>query len=225
MAGVVRNVGAGAIVPGAVNWPYSPGELVADALVHGLGVFLALGGAAAFLVTMAGRIEATDLAAAGVYLVTLVISIAASAAYNVWPVSRTKWVLRRFDHSAIYLLIAGTYTPFMVRMETFAMLAAMWSVSLFGVALKLFRPGQFDRLSILLYLALGWSGVATYERLSLLPPLAVWLIVVGGVVYSLGVVFHLLEHLRYQNVIWHGFVLVAAGIHFVAMWASMQPTA
>jgi hemolysin III len=206
---------------GQVAWPYSTAELRADAAVHLLGVVLAISGAAVFGVMAAGRVDPPEMIAALIYLATLLLSISASAAYNIWPVSRTKWILRRLDHSAIYLLIAGTYTPFMVQMATWGMLALVWTIALFGVTLKLIIPGSFDRLSIGLYLALGWSGVATYDRLPLLAPGVVWLIVAGGLVYSLGVIFHVWERLRFQNVIWHSFVLVAAALHFAAVWTSI----
>lgn len=206
---------------GQVAWPYSTAELWADGVIHVLGVVLAVAGAAAFVAKMGGRVGLGEMAAGGVYLATLLFSICASAAYNIWPVSRTKWLLRRADHSAIYLLIAGTYTPFMVQMETWTMLLLVWSIALIGVALKLLQPGRYDRLSVGLYLGLGWSGLATYDTLPLLKSGVLTLIVAGGMVYSLGVIFHLWEKLRFQNVIWHGFVLVAAAIHYAAVWRSL----
>ena len=206
---------------GEVAWRYSVAELWVDGIVHVLGVGLALAGAVVFSIAMFGRIDVAGFTAVSVYLSTLILSIAASAAYNIWPISRTKWILRRLDHSAIYLLIAGTYTPFMAKMGTWWMLAGVWAVASLGVALKLFRPGHFDRLSIALYLALGWSGIATYDSLvTKLSPTVLWLIVAGGLVYSLGVIFHVWEKLRFQNAIWHGFVLIAAAIHFVAVWCA-----
>jgi hemolysin III len=206
---------------GEVPWRYTRTELWVDGVVHALGVFLACLGSVLFAVFVASRIDRPDLAAAAVYLATLLLSIAASAVYNVWPISPTKWVLRRLDHSAIYLLIAGTYTPFMVKMGTWWMLAGVWAIALLGVSVKLLRPGRFDRLAIALYLVLGWSGVATYETLiTALTPTVIWLIVAGGLTYSLGVIFHVWERLRFQNAIWHGFVLIAASIHFAAVWCS-----
>lgn len=206
---------------GEVNWPYSTVELWADGAVHVLGVALAFVGVAMFAVAGPGRMGSADAAAVGVYLFSLLFSIIASAAYNIWPPSRTKWLLRRADHSAIYLLIAGTYTPFMVEMKTWWMLSGVWALALIGVSLKLLRPGQYDRLAIALYLAMGWSGVVTYDSLfKTLSPTVIWLIVAGGVTYSIGVIFHVWEKLRFQNVIWHSFVLVAAAIHFAAVWCS-----
>lgn len=207
--------------PGAVRWSYSVSELRADAAVHAVGVLAALSGSLVFLIAMVGEVSAGVFAAVTIYLATLLFSIGISAAYNVWPVSRIKWMLRRLDHSAIYLLIAGTYTPFLVRSQTWWLLTGVWSIAAVGITLKIARPGQFDRLSILLYLAMGWSGIVAYDHLSTqLPPQVLWLIFAGGLVYSIGVIFHLMERLRFQNAIWHAFVVAAAAIHFVAVWDS-----
>jgi hemolysin III len=145
-----------------------------------------------------------------------------SAAYNLWPVSDTKWILRRFDHSAIYILIAGTYTPLMTQVkasvETVALLAGIWVAALAGAALKLALPGRLDRVSILLYLILGWSVVAVYDSVAAaLPASALALIAAGGLLYSGGVVFHVWSGLRFQNAIWHAFVLAAAACHWGAI--------
>lgn len=207
---------------GEFRWCYTVAELWADGAVHALGIILTLVGSIALLATVAGHTTVAQLSAVVVYLATLAFSIGASAAYNVWPVNRTKWLLRRLDHSAIYFLIAGTYTPFMIEMGTYPMLASVWAIALSGVVLKLVRPGRFDRLAIGLYLALGWSGVALFDRLiATLSGTVIGLIVAGGVVYSLGVAFHIWERLRFQNAIWHGFVLTAAAIHYTAVWQSL----
>ncbi|KQT43019.1 DNA-binding protein [Aureimonas sp. Leaf454] len=207
--------------PGECPWPYTAAETIADAIVHASGLVLSVAGAAVFLVAISSGVPGAAVAAVAVYLATLILSISASAVYNLWPVSRTKWLLRRLDHSAIYLLIAGTYTPFMVEMGLGWMLAGVWAIALLGVGLKLLMPGRYDRLSIALYLALGWSGVAVWDRLDVLPENVVLLIVAGGLVYSLGVIFHLWESLRFQNAIWHAFVLVAAAIHYLAVWTAV----
>ena len=104
-----------------------------------------------------------------------------SAAYNLWPVSPRKWLLRRFDHSAIYMLIAATYTPIIsqIKDQMFAAGAAagVWGVAMVGILLKLFMPGKFDKLSVGLYLAMGWSGLIAYDQVvATLPNLAMWFI-------------------------------------------------
>ncbi len=210
---------------GAIDWRYSLAELWADGAVHTAGLGFVVIGSTALLAAVRNA-SGTEIAATVVYLVSLGLSFGASAAYNVWPVSDLKWLLRRFDQSAIYLLIAGTYTPFLAAMNAWGALLGIWSAAALGVALRILRPGHFDRLSVALYLLLGWSGVLMLDEVvSRLPAGAPWLIAAGGVVYSLGVVFHLWNGLRFQNAIWHGFVLVAASIHYAAVWSTVASPA
>jgi hemolysin III len=207
---------------GAIRWNYDRAELVADGIVHGIGIF---GGliAATVLIVLAGVFaSAYQIVTVSVYAAGLLTMLGFSAAYNLWPVSRRKWLLRRFDHSAIYVLIAATYTPIFAELDdrVFAMslLAGVWGVALAGVVLKLFFPGRFDRVSVGIYLALGWSGVIAYDAgLSSLPRLAVWFILAGGLLYSFGIIFHAWQRLRFQNVIWHCFVLLGAACHYTAV--------
>ena len=112
-----------------------------------------------------------------------------------WPVSPVKWVLRRFDHSAIYLLIAGTYTPFVGHMKNALASGGLgigvWLSAAIGMALKLALPGRFERLAVILCLLLGWSGVIAYDSLATaIPSSSLWLLAIGGILYSLGTVFH-----------------------------------
>jgi hemolysin III len=163
-----------------------------------------------------------DIAAVSIYAAGLLAMLSISATYNLLPVSRAKWVLRRFDHSAIYLLIAATYTPFLLQMPasplSIALLAGVWLIAVVGIVMELGLPGRFDRLSIGLYLALGWSGVMAYDTIvAALPPLTLALIAAGGLLYSAGVVFHVWERLRFQNAIWHAFVLLGATCHYTAV--------
>jgi hemolysin III len=97
-------------------------------------------------------------------------------------------------------------------------MSGVWSVAIIGIVLKLFLPGRFDRLAIMLYLAMGWSGVVVFDVIAeALPSGTVWLIAAGGALYSAGVVFHVWERLRFQNAIWHSFVLLAAACHYAAV--------
>jgi hemolysin III len=173
---------------------------------------------------MAVKMERIDVAPILVYVIGLVTMLALSAAYNMWPVSPAKWVLRRFDHSAIYLLIADT--PFLAQMKNVLASASLgigvWLSAVIGVALKLALPGRFDRLAIGLCLLLGWSGVTAYDSLtSVLPSSSLWLLAIGGILYSLGTLFHVWEGLRFHNAIWHGFVLLAASCHYAAVLACL----
>ena len=208
--------------PVGIIWKYDRGELIVDGTVHVLGVSLGLVGAIAMVILTANSIRAADSLSVGIYTIGLLTMLGFSAAYNLWPISRTKWVLRRFDHSAIYGMIAGTYTPFIAQMKigvvSMGLLISVWLVAIVGITLKLLLPGRLDRLAILLYLLLGWSGVVFYEPIAAaLPSLSVWLLAAGGILYSIGVILHLWQNLRFQNAIWHGFVLVAACCHYSAV--------
>jgi hemolysin III len=207
-------------------------ELVADGIVHGIGIALALIGSTALIFYASLWASPTELVAAWIYGIGLIVCLSVSFTYNMWPNSRTKWVLRRFDHSAIFVLIAATYTPFLQRGADepliFSMLIFVWATALFGITLKCAFPGRYDRLTILLYLGMGWSGVVVVPHLSqLLPSITLWLIVIGGIIYSLGVIFHVWERLRFQNAIWHAFVIAAAAVHYSAVMTcfSLSPSA
>lgn len=205
-----------------MKWNYDRREIIADGIVHAVGVIVGTVSVIALLVLAAPTVGAWEFTSILVYGIGLLTVLTISALYNLWPVSPVKWALRRFDHSAIYLLIAGTYTPFITQMkagaESLVLLVGVWLTSAVGIALKLSFPGRFDRLSILLYLFLSWSGVMAYESVfGALPGSTLWLLGIGGVLYTSGVVFHLWESLRFQNAIWHTFVLVAAACHYGAV--------
>lgn len=210
---------------------YDLHEIVADGVVHGVGIVLALIGVTALIFYATLWASFGQLAAAWIYGIGLVLCLSVSFTYNIWPHSRTKWILRRFDHSAIFVLIAATYTPFLQRGAAdplvFGMLIFVWVIAAVGITLKCAFPGKYDRLAILLYLGMGWSGVAVVSPLSqTLPSVTLWLIVIGGVIYSLGVIFHVWERLRFQNAIWHAFVIAAAAVHYSAVMTcfSLAPT-
>src|SRR5262249_21214585 len=150
----------------------------------------------------------------------LVATFGFSAGYNlvIRPPKLKEW-LRRFDHAAIFLMIASTYTPFvLIKMNTpwgLGLLAVVWTMAAIGIALQLLAPRVLEGLSTALYLVQGWAVLAAWEPLmSALPGRVLTLLVVGGVLYTIGVVFHLWERLPYSNAIWHAFVLSAASCHF-----------
>ena len=213
--------------PVGLTWHYTRREIFADGAVHLVGVALGVAGAGALVVIAAlGHIGWIERASLMIYATALVSMLGVSAAYNLWPVSPRKWFLRRFDHALIYLMIAGTYTPLVALVGSsvvgWSLLALIWTVAAIGIALKLAMPGRFDRVSIALYLTLGWSGVLAYESvIAGLSPTAFWLLGVGGLLYSFGVVFHVWRTLPFQNAIWHGFVLLATACHYGTVMASV----
>jgi hemolysin III len=207
---------------GAMHWNYDRAELIADGVVHIVGVCFGLIAATVLIVLAAVYASALDIVVSAVYVAGLLAMLGLSATYNLWPVSRAKWVLRRLDHSAIYVLIAATYTPFIMEVKesllAIALLIGVWCAAIGGIVLKLRYPGRFDRVSVGLYLAMGWSGMMLYDAVvAALPALALGFIVAGGVLYTFGVVFHAWQRLRFQNAIWHAFVLSGAACHYTAV--------
>ena len=205
-----------------VRWDYTRAEMIADAVVHGIGIAFGVIGGAAIIVLAAVFAGWAQLAAVTIYAVGLVALLSVSAAYNLWPPSRTKWLLRRFDHALIYVLIAATYTPFITRFphgfDRYALLFGVWAVAIGGAVLKVTLPGRFDRLSIVLCILLGASGGLAWNTISAaLPPSTVWLMLSGGIVYVAGVIFHVWDGLRFQNAVWHSFVLVASILFYSAV--------
>jgi hemolysin III len=158
-----------------------------------------------------------------VYCAGLLAMILMSAAYNLWPErGPAKPWLRRLDHSAIFIMIAATYTPFAAnRLAPPAgdiILAAVWLCASIGIALKLLFPRRFEHASIALYIAMGWMIVTVIKPLhASVAAVDFWLLMAGGLVYSAGIAFYLIERIPFHKAIWHGFVLVAAVLHFTAI--------
>lgn len=202
--------------------PVDPAARRADIAMHLAGLAFCLPAAAMLLfqVGMSGRGLAVSVAA--VYALGMLAMFGFSAAYHLASDGRWKDAMRACDHAAIFIMIAGSYTPFAVLaiggFLGWGLLALVWFLAFLGVCLKLFLPRRWDRASVYFYIALGWIGMpvigASIEALSL-STLA--LLGIGGLLYTGGVAFHLWESLRFQNALWHGFVLAAAGCHYVAV--------
>lgn len=208
--------------PRLMKRPYSQGELIADAFVHAAAI---IAGAIAFsvlFVRIALHGEVSDGLAMAIYAASFFLLFGFSCAYNMTPPSPLKWMLRRFDHSSIYLMIAGTYTAAFSQMAdrgwAWTLIGIVWAVSLVGIGLKLFLPGRFDRTSVAIYIALGWIAVIAIKPLiASLPVPTMVLIAVGGLLYTVGVVFYKWHSLKFQNAIWHAFVAVAAGCQYAGI--------
>jgi hemolysin III len=201
-------------------------ELVADGIVHGIGIAFAISLGTVLVVFAAIGTARPELPAIIVYLVTLLTVLGVSLAFNLAPVSGFKKLMARLDQAAIFLFIAGTYTPFLAVIggtrDGQLLTVLVWGAALVGVALKLIVPQRFGRLAIVLYLAIGWSGVLVFQTLAaVLPPVTFWLLVAGGITYSAGIVFHLWDRLKFQNVLWHIFVVVGAVCHLWAIFDCM----
>ncbi|HCQ64345.1 MAG TPA: DNA-binding protein [Rhodobacteraceae bacterium] len=199
----------------------SRNEHIADAVMHLLGVVFAVAGTAALLTWAALAVPADRIWPLVPYAVGLVATFALSAAYNMTLHAPLRAVLRRFDHAAIYLMIAGTYTPMAIiglgGGRGLALAVAAWSLAALGIVLKLAWFHRWPRLGFALYLAQGWLGlVALWPMVQTLPPAAVVLIVAGGLTYTVGTVFHT-GRMHYATAIWHAHVLAAAVTHYAAV--------
>lgn len=206
----------------AMHWNYDRAEIIADGIVHIVGICCGLVAATVLIVLASVYASPLDIVVSSIYVAGLLAMLGLSATYNLWPVSRAKWVLRRFDHSAIYLLIAATYTPFIMEVKgsvlAIVLLVGVWCAAIGGIVLKLRFPGRFDRLAVGVYLAMGWSGIMLYDSVvKALPAMAMGFVLAGGLLYSFGVIFHAWQRLRFQNAIWHGFVLGGAACHYTAV--------
>jgi len=201
---------------------YTPVEHRVDAVIHVLGILFALI-ASVWLLANVGGLDVTI--SVSVYCAGLLAMTGFSAAYNMTAHHRpAKQVLRRLDHSAIFIMIAATYTPLAVNRMGYPdgdlVLVAIWLTALFGVAMKLVFPGRFERLAIVFYLAMGWMVVAVLRPLAAsMTVVDFWLLIAGGLVYSAGVIFYVVDSIPFHKAIWHGFVLTAAMLQFSAIAA------
>src|SRR5438309_6524873 len=181
-------------------------EFVADGVIHLIGIVAGLGGAATLVIATATRGSPLELAALITYSGGLLAMLGCSAAYHLLHSSRRRELLRCFDHSAIFLMIAGTYTPFtLLRIKplwAIVLTSLVWSIAALGIVLRLVRPQLFERLSIGFYLALGWAGLAAIGLLIPSVQLSTLvLLAAGGLLYTVGVVFHVWERLPFQTAI------------------------
>jgi hemolysin III len=201
---------------------YTMRERVADGCIHVIGVTASLVALTVLLIVGVETQATLWIVSLAIYGLALVAMFSCSAGSNLVVRPKLKEVMRRLDHAAIFLMIAGTYTPFiLIKMNNswgLGLLAVVWIMAAIGIAIKLFAPRFLEGLLTALYLVQGWAVIAAWEPLmSAMPGRVLTLLVVGGVLYTIGVVFHLWERLPYQNAIWHGFVLSAASCHYAAV--------
>jgi hemolysin III len=207
---------------------YSRGEEIANSLTHGLGLILSVGGLCV-LVTVAGlRGDAWTVTGCAVFGASLVLLYGASTCYHALPAPRWKPWLRVFDHAAIFLLIAGSYTPFLLVSLRgpwgWSLFGVVWTIAVAGIVLKVFYTGRFRLLSTILYLFMGWIVLIAIKPLvEALPRSSLILLFAGGAAYSAGTLFYMWKRLPYHHAVWHLFVLGGSVCHFFAVFSGVVP--
>jgi hemolysin III len=212
----------------AVKGLYTVAEEVAHAITHGIGLLLSVAALAVIVVRASLYGDAWQIVSVSVYGATLVLLYGASTLYHAVPAPRTKSALQVLDFASIYLLIAGTYTPFtLVNLRGgwgWALFGVVWGLALLGIAMEAFAR-QFARsISLVLYIAIGWvAAVAVKPVFELVPPGGIALLVAGGVAYTGGVVFYCWRRLPYNHAVWHVFVVAGSVLHFFAVLLYVVP--
>lgn len=209
--------------------PYSVNEEVANTITHALGMVLGVVGLV-LLVTksLEHQADSLTLASMTIYGSSMILLFLASTLYHAIPYPKAKRALKTFDHCAIYLLIAGSYTPFLlVSLRTplaIGLMVVIWAIALVGIVMKVAFVYRFKRLSLVTYLLMGWlSLIVIYQLAAHLSPEGLTLLAAGGVIYSLGVIFYVAKRIPYNHAIWHVFVLAGCACHFLAIYLFVEP--
>ena len=209
---------------------YTPREELANRLTHGLGVIFSIAGLVLLVVFATLHGDAWHVVSTAIFGGTLVLLYASSTLYHSFGDEQRKRVLQKLDHAAIFLLIAGTYTPFvLVTLRGawgWSLFGVVWSLAVIGVGLKLRFAGRFRFVSTLIYLGMGWLVMVAIKPLvAALPPGGLKLLMAGGLCYTGGAVFYLWKRLPYHHAVWHLFVLGGSACHWAAVFYYVIPRA
>jgi len=212
----------------AVASVYTPREELANAVTHGVGVALSVVGLVLMVVAAATRGDAWQVTSAAIFGTSLVLLYTTSTLYHSVPGVERKQVLRKFDHAAIFLLIAGTYTPFLLVSLRgpwgWSLFGVVWGLAVVGIALKFWFAGRFKVVSTIIYLAMGWLVVVAVKPLWIAVGVGGFsLLIAGGLCYTLGAGFYLWKRLPYHHAIWHLFVLAGSVCHWTAVYRHVLP--
>lgn len=206
----------------AAKKQYTVGEEIANSVTHGIGVLLSIAALVLLLVFAHKGGGGVKTASALVFGITLILEYLASTLYHAIQPPRAKRVFRVIDHSCIYLLIAGSYTPFaLVTLGDhggWTIFFLVWSVAVAGIVVEAFWREKPKWVNVVLYVALGWVVIwKIHDLIALLPAPGLWLLVGGGIAYTVGTVFYLLKNIRYMHSIWHLFVIAGSVFQFFAV--------
>ncbi|ENM3929462.1 hemolysin III family protein [Vibrio cholerae] len=204
-------------------------EEVANTISHGVGLILGIVGLVLLLVkAVAQQADALTITSMSIYGGSMIALFLASTLYHAIPYQRAKRWLKTFDHCAIYLLIAGSYTPFLlVSLRTplaVGLMIVIWSLALIGILMKIAFVYRFKKLSLVTYLTMGWLSLIVIYQLAIhLEVGGLTLLAAGGLIYSLGVIFYVAKRIPYNHAIWHAFVLAGCACHFLAIYLYVEP--
>lgn len=207
-----------------INEFFTLGEEIAHSITHGLGVVLSIAGLVVLVVLAALYGTVWHVVSFTIFGASLVILYTASTLYHSIQIPRLRRILRIIDHASIFLLIAGTYTPFLLTALRgpwgWSLFGVVWGIALVGIFYKIFFIGKWEVISTLAYVGMGWLCVLTFKQmLATLPPPAITWLVAGGVVYTIGVLFYAIKKIPYNHAIWHLFVLGGSICHYFAVSA------
>ena len=202
--------------------PQSPGEEIANSVCHGVGLLCALAGSPALIWAALKRGDAASVVGASVFAATMVLLYLASTLFHALPPNRAKRVFQILDHSAIYLLIAGTYTPFTLGVLRgdmgWTLFVLVWTLAVAGTVFKACVGARYNTASTLLYLAMGWLVLVAAEQVwTRIPAWGLFWLVAGGIAYTAGAGFFLAERKRFFHFVWHVFVVAGTACHYVAV--------
>lgn len=195
----------------------------ANTLTHGAGLAAAFGFSAVYIARSAQSGSVLAIVSAAIFGASMIMLYLASTLYHATRDEKKKRALKVFDHSAIYVLIAGSYTPFLLvglkGAWGWSLFGVIWGLALAGIAFKLFFTGKFKKLSTFMYIGMGWLVViAVNPLIKRLPAFSLWWLLAGGVAYTAGTIFYLNRKLRYAHAIWHGFVVLGTVSHAIAAY-------
>ena len=207
---------------------YTVQEEIANSVTHGIGAGMAVAGLAILVVLAILFGDTRRVVSFSIYGGSLILLYLASTLYHSIQHAKAKKILRIFDHASIYVLIAGTYTPFLIISIQgtlgWTVLAIVWALAIIGVLWKIFFIGKFEVIATMAYVLMGWMCVVLFgEMLAKVPPAGVVLLIVGGLVYTAGVIFYAWEKLPYNHAIWHLFVLGGSIFHYFSI-VTLLPT-
>jgi len=201
---------------------YTIQEEIANSVTHGIAVALSAAGLVVLVILAYLYGDVWQIVGFTIFGASLLILYLASTLYHAIQHRPAKRILRKFDHAAVYLLIAGTYTPFLLISLRgtigIPLLAIIWTAALFGVLWKMFFTGRYEVLAVIVYILMGWLSIFAYRQMvTHIPPLGVTLLFAGGFVYTLGVLIYALEKVPYNHAVWHLFVIGGSACHYAAV--------